>query len=383
MVGAVLTILAASISAQEQVRVAKDGDGSNEFFQQDVFVSGSEGYHTLRIPALVSTPRGTLLAFCEGRATRADLGDNDLVLKHSTDGGRTWSQLQQVYEEGTHTIGNPTVVVDEDTNTIWLVMLRNGSDVLLTQSRDDGKNWSKPVDITEQVKRPEWKFYAVGPGIGIQIRHGQHQGRLVIPAYHRTTADKSGPSAAHVFYSDDHGQTWKLGGTAGLHTNECQLAETLDDGKSVLLLNMRNHWARSGGRPDLAGRRLVSRSTDGGATWSEPEPDSELIEPTCQASILSYRDPSDDRGGLLFSNPAAKGRTNMTVRLSEDEGRTWPVARTINPGSSAYSCLAALPNGRIGLVYERDDYGRITFASFTLGWLRQTNDKPTDSGDQP
>jgi sialidase-1 len=195
----------------------------------------------------------------------------------------------------------------------------------------------------------------------------------MIPAYHRATGDKSGPSAAHVFYSDDHGRSWKLGGTAGPHTNECQLVETLQGGEPVLLLNMRNHWARSGNRPERAGRRLVARSRDGGASWSEPEPDEALVEPTCQASILRHSWPADGKSRILFANPASTSRRNMTVRLSEDEGRTWLAARTIHPGSSAYSCLAALLDGRVGLLYERDDYGKITFASFPLDWPKQSS----------
>ena len=263
------------------------------FFQSDVFTSGTDNYHTFRIPALIVTLKGTLLAFCEGRRfSREDLGNNDLLLRRSTDGGRTWSKLELVHEEGGDerqvTIANPTVVLDEETSAIWLVMQRNGADVLVTSSRDDGMTWDKPVDITSDVKNTEWGFYAVGPGVGIQIKHGTHKGRLVIPAYHRETKDKSGPSTSHVFFSDDHGKTWELGGNVELHTNECQVVETIVDGRSQLLLNIRNHWARSGGRPDLAGVRIVARSSDGGHTWSKTSFDKTLVEPQCQASILRY-----------------------------------------------------------------------------------------------
>ncbi len=357
-------------------------------FENEVFVSGQEGYHSFRIPALVATAKGTLLAFCEGRRfSREDLGNNDLLLKRSTDGGRTWQKLQLVYEEGGDeeiTIANPTVVIDQSNQKIWLIMQRNGRDVLVTHSADDGQTWAKPADITKDVKQDEWGFYAVGPGIGIQIQHGEHQGRLVIPAYHRQTRDKSGPSTSHIFYSDDHGQSWRLGGDVDPHTNECQVVETLADGKSQLLFNARNHWARSGGRPDLSGVRMIAHSDDGGQTWSKTSFDKTLVEPTCQASLARYSWAGEhDKSRILFSNPASTGRNTMTVRLSYDEGKTWPFDKLIYKGSSAYSSMAALADGRIGMFYERDDYAKITFTSFTLDWLtdgkdrvaRATNDK--------
>jgi sialidase-1 len=241
---------------------------------------------------------------------------------------------------------------------------------LLITSHDNGRTWSKPSAITSQVKEPDWKFYAVGPGVGIQLEHGPHKGRLLIPAYHRTTQNKSGPAIAHVFYSDDQGETWQIGGSVGLHTCECQVAETLEGDRPGLLLNSRNHWARSGGRPDLAGVRIISRSSDGGGTWSEPTFDKTLIEPTCQGCLFRYSWAEDsDRSRILFANPASQSRGRMTVRLSYDEGRTWPVSRLVDPGSSAYSCLARLSDGRIGLLYESGGYKRVTFAAFGLQWL--------------
>jgi len=147
----------------------------------DVYTSGQDGYHTYRIPAIVLTTEGTLLAFCEGRKTgRGDHGDLDLVLRRSTDGGKTWEPMQLVYEEGGTakiTIGNPCPVVDRTTRTVWLPFCRNNDRVLLTHSTDDGKTWAEPVEITENVKRPEWGWYATGPGHGIQLSGG----RLVIP----------------------------------------------------------------------------------------------------------------------------------------------------------------------------------------------------------
>ena len=347
-------------------------------FKTDVFVSGKDDYFAYRIPSLITTPKGTILAFCEGRkSSLADLGNNDLMLKRSTDGGKTWGHLELIYDEGDKvTIGNPTPVVDRDTGTIWMVFGRDAIDALVTQSGDDGKTWSKPVSITAQVKRSEWKFYAVGPGVGIQLRHGPYKGRLVIPAYHRTTKNKSGPAIAHVFYSDDHGRSWKIGGVVGPHSCECQVVETLRADGAELLLNARNHWARSGGRPDLAGKRIIARSRDGGETWSQPTFDNALIEPQCQASVVRYSWPeAGNRSRILFANPASCRRNRMTVRLSYDEGHTWPISRLIDGGSSAYSCLTVLPDGRVGLLYESSGYKRITFAAFELNWLTLGKDK--------
>lgn len=351
------------------------GVRAEERFESTPFVKATDGYFVYRIPSLLVTPKGTLLAFCEGRKTSlSDDGDNDLVLRRSTDGGRTWKPLQLVHEEGGDaviSIGNPCPVIDQATGKIWLGMNRKNGRVLLTHSDDDGATWSPAVDITSHASQPDWGWYALGPGVGIQIERGPHKGRLVLPANHRTTTDRSGPSASHVIYSDDRGRTWQIGGTVGLHTNECQLVETLSPGGSELLINARNHWARSGNRPELAGKRITSRSSDGGMTWSEPAFDAALIESACQASLVRWAWP--EQGGksvLLFANPASTSRRErMTVRASFDEGRTWPESRLIDPGPVAYSCLARLPDGRIGLVYERGPYDAIVFTSLTLDWL--------------
>jgi len=341
----------------------------------DVFVAGQDGYFAYRIPALLTTRPGTLLAFCEGRKTTlSDDGDNDMVLRRSTDAGRSWQKLQLVHEEGGDevvSIGNPCPVIDPATGRIFLSMNRKNGRVLLTHSDDDGVTWSKVRDITDSASKPGWGWYAMGPGIGIALERGPHRGRLILPANHRETPDRSGPSASHIVYSDDHGETWKLGGTVGLHTNECQLVETVAGDGSELLINMRNHWARSGKRPELAGRRLISRSRDNGLTWTEPTRDESLIEPTCQASLIRYSWRTDSqRSTLLFANPdSTSQRERMTVRVSHDEGRTWPTSKLIDPGPSGYCCLTRLKDGRIGLLYERDNYKRLTFLTFKLDWL--------------
>src|SRR5262245_61935636 len=194
--------------------------------QTDVFVSGTEGYHRFRIPSLLVTPKGTVLAFCEGRKKgRGDSGDIDLVLKRSTDGGKTWLPMQVVADDGGNTIGNPCPVVERSTGTIWLLLTQNhGSDtertirggtskdtrrVWVTKSSDEGATWAKPVDITTNVKDAKWTWYATGPGVGIQLTSG----RLVIPCDH--TEAKTRTNRSHVIYSDDKGMTWKLGGVLG------------------------------------------------------------------------------------------------------------------------------------------------------------------------
>lgn len=348
----------------------------------DVFVGGADGYHTFRIPALLTTPKGTLLAFCEGRKTgRGDHGDIDLVLKRSSDGGKTWGPLQLVHEEGGAakvTIGNPCPVVDRDTSTIWLTFTRDNADVFVTSSTDDGQTWAKPTAITASVKKPDWTWYATGPGVGMQLRQGPHKGRLVIPCDHRAKFnDRAGVTHSHVFWSDDHGKTWKLGSAVAPFTNECQVAE-VDGGD--LLINMRNYWGSDGKEPAKGKMRAVARSKDGGQTWGDLRFDKALVEPVCQASLHRYTRPdTHDRSRLLFANPAtADKRQRLAVRLSYDDGATWPVDKVLEEGPAAYSCLAHLPDGTIACLYERgqkDPYEKITLATFSLAWLTGGQDR--------
>ncbi len=340
--------------------------------QVDVFVGGQEGYHTFRIPALLRTKDATLLAFCEGRKTgRGDHGDLDLVLKRSEDGGKTWSDLSLIYEEGGDaevTIGNPCPVQDDTTGTIWLPLCRDNNEVLMMRSDDDGLTWSAPVDVTEQVKRPGWGWYATGPGVGIQLHHGAHAGRLVIPCDHREPVDGKQVMMSHCFYSDDRGTSWQLGDSVASHTDECQVVE-LADGR--LLINMRNYWARSGGQPARGGMRAIAHSTDGGESWSELQFDSTLIEPICQASLVAGRGArGTSQPPLFFSNPASKTkRIRLTLRMSRDGGKTWPFAKMIHQGAAGYSSLAVLSDDRIGCLYECDDYKRITYAEIDVNGL--------------
>ena len=351
--------------------------------QTDVFISGTNGYHTYRIPSLLVTQNGTLLAFCEGRKKgRADSGDIDLLVKRSEDGGKTWSKQQVVWSDGANTCGNPCPVVDQRTGNIWLLMTWNHGDdrasvikkntgkdtrrVWMSRSDDNGVTWSKPVEITNMVKRPEWRWYATGPGVGIQLRKGPWKGRLVIPCDHSVAPSADNPTGynSHVIISDDQGKTWKIGGAIRPQVNECQVVE-LSDG--TLMLNMRN-YDRS------KTTRAIAISKDGGITWSNVTHDPVLVEPICQASFIRYSWPDKgEKSRLLFSNPASTSkRVKMTVRLSYDEGKTWPACRVLYPGPSAYCCLAALPDDNIGCLYEagqKHPYEKIVFARFSLDWL--------------
>lgn len=381
--------------------------------QQDIFIRGQEGYHTYRIPSLIVASNGTVLAFCEARKNSgSDTGDIDLVLKRSADGGKTWGKTQIVWDDGANTCGNPCPVVDRDTGTIWLLLTHNlGEDherdiksksargtrtVWISRSGDNGKTWSAPADITSSTKDPSWAWYATGPGVGIQIQHGAHKGRLVIPcdhSYAATDTPEKVISGSHIIFSDDHGKNWKLGGVARPQMNECQVVE-LADNNGTLLLSMRNQHDRdlaqekrdrklsaktkksesSVAAPSELNQRAESISHDGGATWTAPERRPQLLDPICQASILRYDWPQKkERGKILFSNPAdATRRHNLTVRLSYDDAKTWAKEKVIHQKDAAYSCLAVLPDGQIGCLYERGEtnaYEKITFARFPFAWL--------------
>nr|WP_295871871.1 sialidase family protein [uncultured Chitinophaga sp.] len=344
-----------------------------------LFSAGADGYSSYRIPVLLTAPNGQLLAFCEGRkASASDAGDIDILLKRSADGGKTWSATQVVWDDGPHTCGNPCPVVDATTGAIWLLLTRNeGQDkehdiihkkathtrtVWVAKSEDNGATWSAPADITATTKDPQWGWYATGPGIGIQLQHGPHKGRLVIPCDH-SYDDSSGRVAkgpyeygSHVIYSDDHGQSWQRGGNIRPKVNECQLTE-LADGKGGLLMSLRSYFGR--------GLRTQSVSHDGGDSWSAPADVPSLADPICQASLIRYRWPSRKRSGiLLFLNPDSGKRMNMTLKASTDDGRSWQPLRVLHAGPAAYSALAVLPNGDVACLYEAGEksaYSHIIF----------------------
>ena len=322
-----------------------------------VWQSGENDIDTYRIPALVIANNGDLLAFAEARhRSSSDTGDIDLVMKRSRDGGRTWSQSQLIWDDQINTCGNPCPVVTSQGEILLLTTHNLGEDhesriiagtskstrtVKVLRSRDHGKSWSKPEDITKTTKQPDWTWYATGPGAGIELSRGKHKGRLVIPCDHIEA--KTRHYYSHVIYSDDQGATWHLGGSTPEHqVNECEVVE-LDHGD--LLLNMRNYDRKHRTRQQATSR-------DGGVTWQNQRHVPELIEPICQASIRRLRD-----GVLLFSNPASQtGRERMTLRASFDQGKTWPWSVLLDPGPSAYSCLQVLADGTAICLYEAAGY---------------------------
>ncbi|MGC9541139.1 sialidase family protein [Streptomyces sp. UG1] len=334
------------------------------------FRAGREGYASFRIPAVVATAAGTLLAFCEGRVdSAADHGHIDIVLKRSTDGGRTWGPLEVAADNSWHLAGNPAPVV-LDTGRVLLVYLRNHADateagilrgevsdadgrrIWVRYSDDDGVTWSTSREITAQVKRPEWRWYATTPGHAIQLGTG----RVVVPANHTVppTGTDIGTEArynsGHCLLSDDRGETWRIGyvdeNTDGyINVNETTAAE-LPDGR--VYFNTRNDSPSPGNRAD-------AYSQDGGETLVKPfRPQAGLTAPICEASILQLRDPDV----LLYSGPAdPAARALMTIRASTDGGVTWRSAHTADGLPAAYSDLVRIDADTVGLLYETGDFG--------------------------
>lgn len=321
-----------------------------------VYKAGDNDYQCFRIPAIIKTNNGTLLAFAEARKNNcADAGDIDLVVRRSADNGKTWGDMITVWDDGANTCGNPAPVVDERTGKIILLSTWNlGSDreheiiertsentrrVFVLSSADDGETWSEAKDITQDVKLPNWTWYATGPCNGIQVKNKKFRNRLVIPCDHIEADTKK--YFSHVIYSDDGGEHWQLGGSTPTdEVNESAVAELP---KGVLMLNMRNYG-------DLRVRQ-VSTSVDGGVSWSAVRSDTALIEPVCQGSLISYG--SSKKPVLAFSNPASQtAREKMTVRLSYDNGKTWSKRIVVHEGPSAYSNLVELSNGGLGCFYE-------------------------------
>jgi sialidase-1 len=356
-----------------------------QFEQQELFVSGEGGYARYRIPALAVTTQGTLLAFCEARKyTGSDSDQIDLFLRRSFDNGRTFEPVQLVATQEDWVCGNPAPVVDHESGRIWLPFCKNLKDgdetmicegraprqIWMTYSDDDGTTWVEPWEITNAVKLPTWSWYATGPCHGIQLTSG----RLVVPCDHIEFENyhRQDPYYSHIIYSDDHGETWRIGGSADEGTNESTVLETAD---GRLYLNCRNK-ARL---PEGGNDRAIAWSRDQGENFAPIVHDPALPEPICQASVCRFTLESESgQNRVLFSNPASRTRDHMTVRLSYDECRTWPVQRLLHAGPAAYSDLCVTRDMSICCLYERGDegpYERITLARFNSEWLSEGADR--------
>ncbi len=378
-----------------------------------VFPITPENKPNYRIPAILQAPDLSLIIFAEKRNDGpGDIGNHDIVMKRSMDRGRTWSDEQVIFDDGPRVCTDITVGIDRDTRTIWLFFLRDKKQFSALTSDDSGATWQGPVSIHSQVTRPDWdalkgkadedepvnpkgrmatwekewhQRYGCGPGNAVvQLTQGPKAGRLVVPARHREDIGKGRlRSFAHAFYSDDHGATWKLGGTVGIHTSECQFVE-LSDGR--LMVVSRNESADDA--PDNL-RHLIAISRDGGESWESLHRAEELITPRCHGPVERFTVAGmQDRNRLLFSSPASPirqsdhpyGRYNLTVRLSYDEGETWSAGRTVWPHPASYSDMVVLDDMTVAYVYERANKGsthywdELHFARFNLEWLTYGRD---------
>lgn len=335
----------------------------------NLFDSASKpGVACYRIPAIVTAPNGDVVVAIDERVPSCgDLKWNNninIVMRRSHDNGKTWSEIETIvdYPEG-QSASDPSFILDETTNALFLFFnfmdLENEKDVYhfrVSQSRDNGKTWSEPVDIASQISKPEWhnNFKFITSGRGIQTRSGKLLHTLV-----------NLENGLHVFDSDDHGQSWHLINNPIVPGDESKIVELAD---GTWMINSRVNGA---------GIRYVHTSADQGTTW-HTAPDSALIDPGCNASIIRYTstDEGADKNRLLFANAkSTDNRINMTVRISYDEGKTWTAGKTIYEAGSAYSSMTVLANGDIGLFFEKDNYQQNTFVRISLEWLTDGKDR--------
>src|SRR5436190_7102864 len=344
------------------------------FLQTDVFAAGKGGYFAYRIPAIEKAPDGTLLAFAEARKYHLnDPGfkdqDIDLVLKCSTNSGASWSAMRIIEDPGEKwSAANPATLVDRDTGVVWLFYLRGkpsrntytaraGTDdiqILARTSRDNGQTWSEPIDLTgatRDMRDPKWRCSVVGPGGAIQARDGS----LIIPVW------RFEPWGAFAAFSHDHGRTWHRGEfVPGVSGDECQIVE-LENGE--LLFDIRQQRGPN---------RWRSTSADGGRTWSQPRPGEKVSPVCCAIEAYTRKSSGDSLDRLVWSGPKGPNRTNLVMRVSYDQGQTFPHERSIFSGPAAYSDLTVLKDNTIGILWERGserEYQFITFTRINREWL--------------
>jgi len=358
-----------------------------------VFTSGTEGHKTYRIPAIIKNKQGHLLAFAEGRVHGSgDFGDINIVLKISRDQGRTWSALQTLVDYDNLQAGNPTPVLDAsdprfpkgrlflfyNTGNNHENEIREGKglrEVWYKTSTDGGVTWSAAVNITSQVHRPnkpptyafkeDWRHYANGPGHALQFSQGSHAGRILVAANHSEgpRGERGSDYRAHTFYTDDHGDSFHIGESISIPGSNESSASEISGG--WLMMNIRNQ------RGDIR-QRIVGISQDGGNSWAETYFDPQLPDPVCEGSILTIGQ-AKGKNILAFSNAAdIKRRDQLTLRISYDDGKTWPQSILIAKGTSedeskhdfaAYSDLVLVNKRTVGILYERKDYSQIVFAA--------------------
>ena len=339
------------------------------------YVSGEGGYDTYRVPATVTTGLGTVLAFAEGRHNGAgDTGNIDVVLRRSGDGGCTWGPLHVVAAGDGDTRGNPAPVVDPRTGAVVLLTSYNSGAVTEAQimrgevtpqqsrrvfvqhSRDDGRHFTPPRDITDEVKPAGWRWYATGPGHAVALTHGPHAGRLVVPANHSAAPPAGSPDTgqearyygAHAIYSDDGGRSWRLGfvdsSYDGVDNANESTAAQLPDGR--LYFSARDQNGAS------VGNRLDTYSGDGGESLDRPYAVQPALNdvPVVQGSVLQL---VGRKAPLLFSGPSVPtSRRAMAVWRSEDGGETFTKVLTVSASPAAYSDLVQLDGATVGLLYE-------------------------------
>jgi sialidase-1 len=345
---------------------------------------GDDGVDTYRIPGLATSNRGTLIAVYDIRYRNGgDLpGDIDVGMSRSIDGGRTWAPMKIVMDKGNDPahrydgIGDPAVLVDRVSGTIWVAALWSHGNrgwsgsgpgltpdetgqLVLVRSDDDGITWSQPINITSQVKQSPWCLVLQGPGKGVTMRDGT----LVFAAQYQDSLDNKRLPYSTIIYSSDRGETWQAGTGAFGDTTEAQVVESEP---GVLMLNCRYNRAST---------RVVMTTTDLGKTWSKhPTSESALIEPrACMASLIDVgREISKDSGWLLFSNPDSPSqRQRITIKASPDRGLTWPKPNQVllDEGIGAgYSCMTMIDANTVGIVYEGSQ-AHLTFQRIALSDL--------------
>ncbi|MPQ43258.1 exo-alpha-sialidase, partial [Clostridium tarantellae] len=343
------------------------------FKEFNVFSTEQDGYATTRIPGIVATSNGTLIAYCEGRSSGSDWATMDLVIKRSTDGGETWSEPIVLFDgiNTGKTYNNPVMIADKNSGLVHLVYCIGYATAYYVKSLDHGVNWSTPVDITatfnEFKTEYNWVVIAAGPGHGIQLKNG----RLIIPVW--LALNKShAPSVTSVIYSDDKGVTWKRGEIIKGEDympdpNETTAVELMD---GSVLLNMRNKSSEK--------KRAVTISKDGVNNWSTPKLHEDLDDAVCFASMIRLTGNDEYYNNrILFSNiNNTAGRSNLTIKVSMDEGNTWEITRTIYAGGAAYSDLAVSGDKKeIYCLYEKDGYNKLVLAKFNLEWITMDKQK--------